>query len=223
MVLDTVIGYIATYKPEHPERPMWHGAIIRECTRIFQIDSLWQQTIAQNKKLARAFHLEPLLLSNNSTLRAIGETMVQLMIVLIPNIDIGDIVEENMIHKVQTLMVKSLMDSQVGMRARINSLEEVMDGFLLSIGTIEKSAENKHCEQLAKIEKETASIYEMIDVKFEKHKGETLRRVQAHVLRELRETDIKDSFDKIEAQVLKSVTKIEHGFLMLDSRVESAD
>ena len=69
-----------------------------------------------------------------------------MMIVLIPGIEISDIVEENMIHRVQTLMVKSLMDSQVGMRARINSLEEVMDGFLLSIGTIEKSVENKHCE-----------------------------------------------------------------------------
>ena len=85
-------------------------------------------------------------MSNSPTLKTIGETLIQMMIVLIPGIEISDIVEENMIHRVQTLMVKSLMDSQVGMRARINSLEEVMDGFLLSIGTIEKSVENKHCE-----------------------------------------------------------------------------
>jgi hypothetical protein len=48
-----------------------------------------------------------------------------------------------------------------------------------------------------------------MDQKIGKIKVELKRGIQSNIIKELRETDIKDSFNQIESQVLKSVSKLE--------------
>ena len=64
-VLKTVLSSVSKYDPKFPQREANHADIVKECTRLFVRDKLWQKTLEGNKAFAKAFYLDSLIGSND--------------------------------------------------------------------------------------------------------------------------------------------------------------
>jgi hypothetical protein len=72
----------------------FHSAIVKECTRLFQHDIVWQKTIAENKQYARAFNLSALIKSENRLFSEVGENFGALLLMKVHGLRASDIVSD---------------------------------------------------------------------------------------------------------------------------------
>ncbi len=127
-VLKTVLSSISKYDPKFPQREANHADIVKECTRLFVRDKLWQKTLEGNKAFAKAFYLDSLIGSNDPEIKKIGEAMGSLMMVKISNLELADIVNEDYsMEKINQALTKYFINSQVKMRTRIDAVETEID------------------------------------------------------------------------------------------------
>ena len=94
-VLKTVLTTLSKYDPKFPLRQANHADIVKECTRLFVNDSLWQKTIEANKPLAKAFFLDALISSEDPNIKKVGEAMGSLLMVKLPSLELADVVDDD--------------------------------------------------------------------------------------------------------------------------------
>jgi hypothetical protein len=127
-VLKTVLSSVSKYDPKFPKREANHADIVKECTRLFVRDKLWQKTLEGNKTFAKAFFLDSLIGSNDPEIKKIGEAMGSMMMVRISNLELADIVDDDYsMEKINQALTKYFINSQVKMRTRIDAVETEID------------------------------------------------------------------------------------------------
>jgi len=69
--------------------------LIKECTRVINIDPNWIASLSKNKQSIKGFYLDRLLQDPDTAIRKVGEEMVAILLVKIPELTIPEIINNS--------------------------------------------------------------------------------------------------------------------------------
>jgi hypothetical protein len=106
-----------------------HADLVREVTRLFANDKFWHKEMEANKAMAKLFRLDPLIQSNNPTVRKIGYTMGAVLMTRVTSIDLVDIVDTDFaMEKINQCLCKYIINQHYKLREHFDDqFDEVHD------------------------------------------------------------------------------------------------